>query len=124
MAVWDRAAPLLDRVVKEDTGHTLDSVLNRLQLGRMLLWIIDDFKAVAVTEIVCRPLHRIVWVHFIAGKDMINWLDELEDAYTHYAIRNRCRAVEFCGREGWRKHMKQHTDWDSVLTLFRKEVSL
>jgi hypothetical protein len=120
--VWDRVEPILARVVKPHTGYSLESVLTELQLANMQLWVIGDFQGVVVTQIYVRPLHKVLWVQFLAGDHMQEWLDDWVETQDEYARSNDCKAIEFCGRHGWNKIRERHRDYKSMLTVFRKEL--
>ena len=122
MAVWDRIEPLLRRVVKPQTGQTMDSVLYALQMTQTQLWVIGDFQAIVITSIEQRPLHRVLWVQFCAGDYMDEWLDDWIAVQEEFARANDCAAVEFSGRKGWNKIHQKHRDYKPVLTTFRKEL--
>ena len=125
MTVWDRVEPLLKRVVKPETGYAMEHVLNELQMAKLQLWVIEDFLAVVVTCIQERPLHRVLWVQFMAGDRMDEWLDDWITVQEEYARHNGCIAVEFSGRAGWHKKIhrqNQHRAYKPVLTTFRKEL--
>ena len=123
MLVWERVEPLLQRVVKPETGYSLDSVLTALQLSAMQLWIVNDFQAAIVTSIQERPLHRVLWVQFLAGDSMDEWLSDWIAVQEEYAKHNGCAAIEFQGRRGWNKVHEKHRDYKPMLTIFRKELS-
>lgn len=122
MSVWSKVEPLLQRVVKPQTGFDLMSVLTALQLGQMQLWVVGDFQGVVVTHVVHRPLQNVLWVQFLAGDHMDDWLDDWitvqEEAARHY----NCEAIEFQGRKGWNKIHEKHRDYKPVLTTFRREL--
>ena len=123
MSVWDKVEPLLRRVVKPHTGHSLDSVLLMLQMARWQLWVMGDFQAVAITEIQNRPLHKVLWCQFIAGDNVDDWLDDWEKVQTEYAKANDCAAVEWSGRRGWIKFKQKYGKiYKAVLTTYRKEL--
>lgn len=122
MAVWKRVEPLLKRVVRPHSGYSLINVLTELQLNRMQLWVIGDFQAVAVTSLQQRPLHKILWVQFLAGDHMDSWLDDWETVQLDYARHCDCAAVEFCGRKGWGKLNKHHPEYKPVWTIYRREL--
>lgn len=120
--VWPRAEPLLAKVVKPETGYSLDTLLTELQMMKHQLWVIGDFEAVAVTTIQERPLHRVLWVQFIAGSGMDHWLGDWITVQEEFAKAEDCIAVEFSGRRGWNKVYKRHDGYKPVLTTFRKEI--
>ena len=122
MATWPRAEKLLAKVVKPETGYSLDTLLTELQMHLHQLWIIGDFDAVAVTTIQQRPLHKVLWVQFIAGRNMDVWLEDWIFAQEKFARDMECAAIEFSGRKGWNKVYKRHDGYKPVLTTFRKEL--
>lgn len=122
MHVWDRVEPLLKRVVRPMTGFGILDVLNQLQLGNWQLWIIGDFQGAVVTNIDVRPLERILWVRFMAGDHMNDWLDDWIRVQEEYARLNGCAAVEFSGRKGWNRISESHREYKPVLTTFRREL--
>lgn len=122
MSVWSKAEPLLRRVVKPNTGYSLDDVLLKLQLAHWQLWVIGDFQAVAVTEIMCRPQHSVLWSQFIAGDNVDEWLDDWERVQAEFARSQGCAAIEFSGRPGWKKFQDKYRKYKPVLTTYRKEL--
>lgn len=124
MLVWDRVEPLLRRVLKPVTGVTTDAVLTELQLAKMQLWVIGDFEAVAITSVNVRPLHKVLWVQYVAGDNMKNWLDDFIQVVESFAEHNDCVAVEFSGRQGWLRHLaRDHAEYKPILTTMRRELT-
>lgn len=123
LEVWPRVEPILKRVVKPQTGYNLDHVLTELQLRRWQLWVVGNFLAAVVTSIQVRPLHKVLWVHFIAGRDMDKWLDDWIAVQEAYAKANGCAAIEFAGRFGWEKIARaKKNGYRAILTTLRKEL--
>lgn len=123
MAVWDKVEPILQRVVRPDTGHTLDSVRIALLMGHMQLWVIGDFQGVVVTQIENRPSENVLFVQFMAGDDMKVWLDDWIEVMEQFARYNNCTVVEFSGRKGWCKIAeRQGEHYKPIRTTFRREL--
>lgn len=122
MPVWPKVEPVLRRAVKPVTGYTLESVLTELQTGHMQLWVVNDFQGVVITQIKVLPLHRVLWVMFMAGDHMDEWLDDWIAVQEAYARHNECVAVEFSGRQGWNKIAKRHREYKPTWTIFRREL--
>lgn len=121
--VWHRAEPILQRAVHDVSGFDMPSVLNELRAGNMQLWVVGDFTAVVVTAIHNRPLHRVLWVQFLAGDHMDAWLKYLGDVLHAAAEGLQCKAVEFCGRKGWGKINKHYPEFKPVWTIYRSEIN-
>lgn len=122
MTVWERIEPMLERVVKPDTGHTLDSVRCALLMGDMQLWVIDDFVGVVLTSIENRPSERILFVPFMVGDNMKYWLDDWIEMQEAFGRDKGCTALEFHGRKGWNKVREHHPGYKPIRTVFRREL--
>lgn len=122
-AIWPEVVPVLERVVTEETGYTLESVYERLVNREMQLWVIGNYKAVVITCIHKRPLHNVLWIEYIAGTDMDDWLDSWMTLQEHYARQHNCIAIEFSGRKGWRRINKKYPEYRDVSTTFRKDLT-
>lgn len=122
MSVWPGVEPVLARVIKPDTGYTMQSVLTALQLANMQLWVIGNFQGVVVTQIENRPAQRILYTLFLAGDNMAEWIDEWCEVQDAYARHNGCAAVEFNGRKGWNKIGEAKPEWKAIRTVFRREL--
>lgn len=123
MKVWPGIERLLKRVVKPDTGYTIESVLTALQLAKMQLWVIGDFQGIVVTQIEDRPAQRVLFTLFIAGDNMAEWIDNCGEVLADYARGNDCAAIEFSGRKGWNKIGESKPEWKAVRTVFRRELN-
>lgn len=122
MTVWHRIEPMLKRVVKPDTGHTLDSVRYALLTASMQLWVVDDFLGIVLTSIEERPSERVLFVPFMVGDNMQSWLDEWIAVQESYGRENGCNALEFHGRKGWNKVREHHQGYKPIRTIFRREL--
>jgi len=121
--IWDRVTPVLGRVVKPITGYGLDDVLTELQFGRMQLWVIDDFKAIIVTTILELPLRKTLWIHFVAGDDLDDWMDDWIAVQEGFARYNDCTAIECSGRSGWTKKLcRPGSGYKAINTTYYKEL--
>ena len=122
MRVWQRVAPILKRALGPESGYTLESVLTELQLAQMQLWVVGDFQGVVVTQIKVLPTQKVLWVMFLAGEHMDDWLADWIQVQEEYARFNGCAAVEFSGRKGWNKIAQKHKGYKPMWTIFRREL--
>lgn len=122
MTVWDRCVPLLRRVVKPHTGHSLDTVLTALQMAQMQLWIVNDFQAVCVTQVQDRPLGPVMWGQFIAGDNVKEWIDDWETVIAEFGRAHKCVAVEFSGRPGWKAFQDKFKRYKPQLVTYRRDL--
>jgi len=120
LAVWDWVEPLLSKVANKG-GFTSDSILTDVQMGQAQLWSAEGL-AVLVTRIVQRPMEKVLWVEWLSGERMDEWLDKWEEVQNEFAKANGCTAVEFQGRKGWHKLNKAYEDYRPLATIFRKDL--
>jgi hypothetical protein len=124
MSVWDRVEPMLRKAVRDDSGYTMDSLLNELQLARMQLWVIGNFQGVVCTLIKVNPppVPPTLWVQFLGGHHMDEWLSDWKEVMEAFAISQGCAAIEFAGRKGWNKIHEKHREYKPKWTIFRREL--
>ena len=123
VALWPRVAPILERVVLPETGYALDHVLTELQLSRWLLWIIGDFDGAVITSVQARPLERVLWVQYMVGEGMADWLDDWIAVQDEYARDMGCTAVEFqSSRKAWARIRDKYPEHESEYAIWRKRL--
>lgn len=120
--IWPRVESILRRVVIPESGWTLDHLLTALQLGKMQMFVVGDFDAVVVLSVNSLPLHKVLWIEFIAGSNMSEWLDDWKAVQDDVARHYGCKYIEFRGRKGWNRLNKHHPDFEAIQTIFRKEI--
>jgi hypothetical protein len=101
---WGSVGPLLEKVLnKVETGKRIDDIVTGLQLGDLQLWNVNDFSAIAITEVIIEPKFKHVLVQYLSGDNMKEWLPKLVDELHEYATELGCKYVSLCGRRGWLK---------------------
>lgn len=118
--LWEKVKPIIERAVFDNTDETIESVYGDLKVGNYHLWVIGEFDAAAVTQIIERPKRRVAWIQFIAGDNMEKWFDAWLAALELYAENEQCEAIEFAGRKGWLKHAERYPDYKPTKTIFRR----
>ena len=112
---------LLDPVTRK-RGYTAETVIDRVKSGDSTMWSINDLGAVGVTDFVQRTTERVLWVSWLAGTDMVTWLDDWLLKLDELAAWSNCDAIEFQGRKGWERTPKVSADYTQLMTLHRKEL--
>ena len=124
MAVWHRVEPVLKRAVTPETGVTLDHILTALQRALMQLWVVGDFRGVAVTSIEQRPTQKVLFTQYLAGENFSEWIEDWVELSENYARYHDCVAVEFAGRKGWTRYLRtSHPEYKQVRTIMRRELT-
>ena len=121
LTVWGKIEPILKRVVTPETGFDLAHVLAQLHDGMWQLWVVGNFDAVIITSIEIRPLHKVLWVHYCAGDDLEDWLDDWLHLQDEFARAHNCASIEFMGRVGWSRVLASR-GYSRKMVLMVKEL--
>ena len=120
--VWDRVAHLIRPAIEYvDSGFSESDILQRLQVSDMQLWIVNDYQAACVTQIVVYPQHKTCLVVALGGDGMPEWFDELMQTIEDWAQQMGCRYVEEYGRKGWKRQGGKR-GYQEVYTVMRKAI--
>lgn len=120
--VWDKVAHLVERAIGHvDSGFLPDDILARLVSSDMQLWVIGEYRAACITQIVVYPQHKTCLVVALGGDGLSEWFDELMDEIESWASQMGCKFVEEFGRPGWQKIGKAR-GYSQVYTVMRKST--
>ena len=95
-------------------------MLRDLMEERSQLWVIGQFKAVCITQIVVRATSKALWVYYVAGDDMEDWLSDLVALLRRFGKEKECGSIEFSGRRGWLKTLAPHGFKEALVTMRAK----
>ena len=121
--LWANLEPLLAKAVQPETGWNTDAILYSCQMGQLQCWLVgDDFKGVVITEVQARPIERVLWVQFMAGKGFLgDWVEDWIEVQDAYAREMGCTAVEFQSpRKAWEKIRERFPEHTSEYAIYRK----
>lgn len=112
LALKDVQKWLVEALAYTDGKYSIEDVLAELQREMQLLWVVyneEKAKAVGclVTEVLGYPRHKALSIFLLGGDDfseIVTLLDELKD----YAVGVGCKTIEFYGRDGWEKTLKDY----------------
>jgi len=121
-AIWWHIHPLVEKGLAHGNGeYKPTDVLRGLLKGHAQLWVSvreDYVEAIAITKLTQYPQQKICSIELVAGKDMKNWLDNLDLIYD-WAKKSGCTAIEAQCRKGWKRILK---DWHETKILMRKDL--
>ena len=103
---WDYVKDELETAFAGNYGRiSIQDVKEAIEAQEMQLWGLYDnvLRAVMVTEIINYRQLRAVRIIAVAGSEMELWLDTLIDTVSRWGAEQGAHAVEFIGREGWKK---------------------
>lgn len=86
--------------------YPIDSLLDDLENGNMDCWIVSDEKeihGVAITQDLNYPLGDSLMVFLLAGNNMQDWYEKLNDTFIEYAKSKNMKWIDACAREGLSK---------------------
>ena len=105
-SLWSDVEPFIKRcLVEMGTTHlyTTDWVKERIQKKEFQCWVLGDFDAIAVTEILEYPTgYREFSIWCVVGDNIRHWLKELYEKAVLFAKNNLCNGLYGNGRDDWK----------------------
>lgn len=116
--------PLLFRIAETSDGFTVESLVQDIAEGNFVLWSIHDFKAIALTMLQVRPTQKVLFVPWLAGADMDDWVEDWLEHLKNHAKEAGADAVEFFGRPGYEKYKALRERYPATIlrNVYRMEV--
>lgn len=122
IAEWDFYEKAIGKIIRRaDVGSTTEDVLNCLQEGKMQLWRDATRRGIAVTQIQVYPLFKVLLIFMVAGRDVRDWLAEGHRVLDSFAADSGCKYVDFIGRKGWAKLVRDF-GYDKEFVWLRRTV--
>ena len=110
---WHHVESNIADALARSNGYALASNFKEwIKEKKMQLWILWDkesehkYYGVVVTEIIQRPLQRVLNIKIMTGTHREKWqhlVKEIED----FAWFNNCDSMELVARSGWEKVLKR-----------------
>jgi hypothetical protein len=110
---WHHVESNIADALARSSGYALASNFKEwIKEKKMQLWILWDkesehkYYGVVVTEIIQRPLQRVLNIKIMTGTHREKWqhlVKEIED----FAWFNNCDSMELVARPGWEKILKR-----------------
>jgi hypothetical protein len=120
--MWPRVVELLRPAIEYvDSGFSDVDILRRLQTSDMQLWVIGEYQAACVTQIIVYPQHKTCLVVALGGEGLEEWFDELMSTIETWAQELGCKYVEEYGRKGWARVGKRR-GYAETYTVMRKAI--
>lgn len=102
--LWEPAYKMLEKAIARNDGFLPEDVFNAIMRGNMTLWlaVVDNVvKGAMVTQIVTYPRKRTVFLLFMGGEEMKEWLTEMEREIVNYANAIGAQDIESLARKGF-----------------------
>jgi len=115
--VWEQIEPLIESALKRAQGDssTVDTVKIGLLSGFITLWGVfdgEDILAILGHRLVHNPGNKVLFLDFLAGKEMERWIDQLENRILVHGdllgvdcieSSSRLGMAEVLKKRGWKK---------------------
>jgi hypothetical protein len=122
---WEYAEEYIVDALKHGIGEYLpEDIKQACKEQRMQLWIKyedEEVKGAFVTQILNYPQMKILLVLLLGGNDFIKWRDEVDEVLLKFGKEHNCKFVEFFGRKGWTKFLKD-INYKEQVRMLSKEI--
>jgi len=122
---WEYVEDYIADSLKHGVGeYTTDDIKQLCQSKQMQLWIKwddEEVKGAFVTQILNYPQMKILLVLLLGGNDFIKWRDEVDEVLLKFGKEHNCKFVEFFGRKGWTKFLKD-INYKEQVRMLSKEI--
>lgn len=102
---WDQIWSDLEKIPHIWSRHwTKESIETSVFAGQMQVWAVGPpglFNCIVFTTVMVYPAGRILQGVFMFGNDLENSLPILFATFQKFAMFQKCKELEVCGREGW-----------------------
>jgi len=120
-SIWGQVQPMIERALKHAQGDTTstDDIYEDIVSGDMKLWVVHDnmdVNAVIGFEIKQYPKLRVMFINFISGKNMAEWIDDAEKLLFDYRDLTGCDAIQSSSRPGMVKKLVER-GWKKKATI-------
>lgn len=108
---WPKVTEHLNRaVVQQDKVDIHDVYLDVVVNGHSLWIVLDanmELRGAAVTVVLTYPKSTCLFIEYLGGEDGPEWKEAMISMLKEWAKANNCRTIEFEGRPGWGRVLKQ-----------------
>ena len=110
--LWPEVRGQLLKAVARSKGRWNEEVLlQSIKSGNQHLWLAFDkdhnIDGVGTTELVAYPVKRMLAIQFLGGNKFNDWVWDMLERFTDWAIDNDCDGVEATARMGFWKWLQQ-----------------
>ena len=120
----DEVGPILIRATDRSGGRwSLPDVLDLIDTGAQHLWIAFDgtrIWGVVTTKFEDYAKTRRMAIVFCAGDQLKDWMRPMLDTLYRWAADNNCDGVEFTGRSGWARVLREEGFVQSYVVMEKK----
>jgi len=113
--VWDQLSPQIERALKHGAGDATSSEFLRqfVKRGDAVMWAIHGESLVACIVVSVRqhPCKRTVFVELVAGSDLDQWIDEIEETLIKYRDLTGSDTIEASCRHGLAGRLMRRDRW-------------
>jgi len=108
---WPQVSKYINKAVERQDKLDLHHVYLDIVVNGHSLWIALDsemeLKGAAVTAVLTYPKTTCLFIEYLGGEDGQEWKEAMLSMLKEWAKANNCRTIEFEGRPGWGRVLKQ-----------------
>lgn len=124
--IWPGVRDLVARAAAKWPGdRSADDYLAACRCADAQLWLVSragELRAAVITQVLNFPQHRVAIVELMAGQGMDDWVADLDEALTRWAVAEGCARLRTGGRRGLTK-AAQRLGYDCVAVVLEKDLS-
>lgn len=111
--VWAQVAPMLEKATAMSEGrYNISDLARKLASGEFHLWIIFERRGEIIAAITSTftwyPQSKALSGQFLGGARLSEWRDKFCNLFDSWGADNGCQIVEFTGRPGWARALKDN----------------
>jgi len=121
---WSAAEPYITDALEYGVGEfTTEDIKSGCKATEMQLWVIidDTIKGAFVTRLMNYPQYKVLLILVLAGGDGDKYKKEVDALLMAFAKDKGCKRLEFFGRKGWGKYLKD-LNYKENAVMFTKEI--
>lgn len=123
--MWGDASRWLKPAVDRSNGRTnISETYLDIESGNSVLWVVlKDSIPVGyyTTRVTVYSGYKAMVLDWIGGSGIKAWMHETIEAMKSHAKHNGCKHIEFAGREGWARLLK-NTGWEPEYVCYKMEL--
>ena len=108
---WPSVAEYISKAVVRQNKVDIQDVYLDVVVNGHSLWIVLDsemeLKGAAITVVLTYPKAKCLFIEYLGGEDGAEWKEVMLSMLKEWAVANNCRTIEFEGRPGWGRILKQ-----------------
>ena len=103
----------------------IEDVISDLYAGRSVVWVVyigDTLVAAITTSIVRHPRRKVLFIEFMGGSRMKEWMEYVLEMLAHVAKETGLEAIHADGRKGFERYCARQSAFKPKSTRYEMEL--